>query len=105
MVLPMPLVAVQALDQRIVEHLDMAGGHPDLAWEDDRAIEADDIVAASDQRPPPLAFDVLLELDAQRSEVPRRLRSAVDLAGLEHESTPLGHVRDSVDDGRHGCTA
>ncbi len=104
-VLPMPLVAVQALDERVVEHLDVTGGHPHLARQDDRAVEADDVVAAGDHRPPPLPLDVLLELDAQRAVVPRRLGAAVDLAGLEDQAATLGQVRNGVDDGRHGSTA
>ena len=70
-VLTMPLVTVQALDQRIVEHLDMARGHPHLAGQDDRAVDADDVVAAGNHRLPPLPLDVLLELNAQRAVVPR----------------------------------
>ena len=50
-VLPVPLVAVQTLDQRIVEDLDVARGHPHLARQDDRGVQADDIVAAgNDER-------------------------------------------------------
>ena len=102
-VLPVPLVAVQALDQRVVEHLDVTRGHPHLARQDDRAVQADDVVAAGDHRPPPLALDVLLELDAQRAVVPRGLGAAVDLAGLVDQATAFGQVCDGVDDGRHGC--
>ena len=40
-----PLVTGQALGQRIAEHPDMAGGHPHLAGQDDRGVEADDVVA------------------------------------------------------------
>ncbi len=104
-VLPMALVAVQAFDQRVVEHLDVPGGHPHLARQDDRAVEADDVVAAGDHGPPPLPLDVLLELDAQRPVVPSRLRAAIDLAGLEDEASALGQIRNGVDDGRHGSTA
>ena len=58
-VLAVPLVAVQALDERVVEHLDVAGGHPPRG-QDDRAVQADDVVTAGDHRFPPLPFDVLL---------------------------------------------
>ena len=101
-ILPMTLVAVQALDQRVVEHLDVPGGHPHLARQDDRAVQADDVVAAGDHRPPPLPLDVLLELDAERAVVPRRLGAAVDLAGLVDEATAFRQVRNGVDDGCHG---
>ena len=102
MVCAVTLVRDQRLDQRVVEHLDVAGGHPHLAGQDDRRVDADDVVAIGDHGAPPLPFDVLLEFHAKRSVVPGRFRAAVDLAGLEHESAPLGHVRNGVDDGRHG---
>jgi hypothetical protein len=69
-VLPVTLVALQALHQRIVEHLDVTRGDPDLARQDDRGVQADDVVAAGDHRPPPLPLDVLLQLHTQRSVVP-----------------------------------
>ena len=40
------LVAVLALDQRVGEDADVAGGHPDLARQDHRGVQADDVVAA-----------------------------------------------------------
>ena len=106
-ILPVALVAVQAFHQRIVEHLDVAGGHPDLAGQDDRAVQADDVVTAGDDRAPPLPLDVLLQLDTQRAVVPGGFGAAVDLAGLEDESTALGQIRNGVDDRRrsHGLTA
>ena len=64
-VLAEPLVAVEALDQRVGEDADVAGCHPDLAGQDHRGVEADDVVAAGHHRAPPLALDVLLELDAE----------------------------------------
>jgi hypothetical protein len=84
------LVAREALGERVVEDADVAGGHPHLAREDDRGVEADHVVARGDHVPPPLALDVLLELDAQRTVVPRGPRAAVDLAAGEDEAAPLG---------------
>jgi hypothetical protein len=105
MVCAITLVRDQRLHQRVVEHLDVAGCHPHFARQDDRGVEADDVVATGDHRAPPLPLDVLLEFHAKRSVVPRRFRASVDLAGLKHKTTPLGHVRDGVDDGSHGSTA
>lgn len=73
------LVGDQRLDQRVVEDLDMAGRHPHLAGQDDRRIQADDVLAAGDHRAPPLPLDVLLELHAQRAVVPGRAGATVDL--------------------------
>jgi hypothetical protein len=98
----MPVVAVQALDQRVVEDLDVAGGDPDLPREDDRRIDADDVVAPGDHRSPPLPFDVLLEFHSQRAVVPRRPGAAIDLTGRKDEAAPFGQVHYGVDDGRHG---
>ena len=44
------LVGDQRLDQRVVEHLDVPGGHPHLPRQDDRRVESDDVVAAGDHR-------------------------------------------------------
>ena len=42
----MALVALQALDERVGEGPDVPGGDPRLAREDDRGVDADDVVAA-----------------------------------------------------------
>ena len=78
------------------------GGHPDLAGQDHRAVEADDVLAAGDHRLPPLPLDVLLELDAQGPVVPRRAGAAVDLAGGEDEPAALAQRDDGVDLGGRG---
>jgi hypothetical protein len=105
MVCAVTLVGDQRFDERVVEHLDVTGCHPHLTRQDDRAVQADDVVAAGDDRPPPLPLDVLLELDAERAVVPRRLGPAVDLAGLIDQTTAFRQVRNGVDDGGHGSTA
>ncbi len=96
------LVGDQRFDQRIVEDLDVAGRHPHLARQDDRRIEPHHVVAARDHRTPPLPFDVLFELNSERTIVPRRFRAAVDLAGGEDETAPFCQVDYGVDDGSHG---
>ena len=96
------LVAVGALDQRVVEGLEVAGRDPDLAREDHRRVEADDVLAAGDHRLPPLPLDVLLELDAQGAVVPRRPRAAVDLTRREDEPAALGQRDDGFDLGGRG---
>lgn len=103
-VLPMPLVAVQALHQRIVEDVYVTGGHPHLARQDDRAVQADDVVTAGDHGLPPLPLDVLLELDTERPVIPCGLGAAVDLSGLVDQATAFRQVRNGVDDGCHGAS-
>src|SRR5690606_21717745 len=91
------VVAGSALHQRIVERVDVAGRHPHLPGQDDRRVQADDVVPALHHRLPPLALDVVLQLDAERSVVPRRPGTTVDLAGRVDETTALAKADDRVD--------
>src|SRR5699024_7479415 len=93
-VLAVPAVARLALHQRVDERLDVAGRRPDLARQDHRRVQADDVLAAGDHRTPPLALDVLLQLDAERTVVPGRLRAAVDLPAGVDEPPPLAEIDD-----------
>ena len=103
---PVPAVAGLALDQRVGERGDVAGGHPDLPGQDDGRVEADHVVPAGDHVPPPLPLDVLLELHTVRAVVPRRPGSAVDLAAGVHEPPALAEVDHGFEAGfglrRHG---
>src|SRR5205814_2281588 len=92
------LAAVAALDERIGEVLDVTGRLPDARMHEDRAVEPDDVVAELHHGAPPRLFHVVLELDAERPEVPRRAGSAVDLARREDEPSPLGERGDLVAD-------
>ena len=96
------LVAAEALGERVGELADVARGDPRLARQDDRGVEADDVLAGGHHRAPPLALDVLLELDAERAVVPRRARAAVDLTAREDEPAALAEGDDGVDDGGGG---
>ncbi len=101
-VLAEPLVAVQALDERVVEPGDVAARLPDLRGHDDRGLQADDVVAELDHRTPPGAADVAAQLDAEGTVVPRRAQPSVDLAGLERDPPPLGEGRDGLHQVGHG---
>ncbi|MPM15576.1 hypothetical protein SDC9_61947 [bioreactor metagenome] len=94
---PQPLVAGEALGERVGEHPHVTGGHPDLTGQDDRRVQADDVLAPGDHPLPPLALDVLLQLDAVGSVVPGRPRATVDLAAGENEAAPLGEGNDIVE--------
>ncbi len=91
------LVAGVALHQRVDERLDVAGGRPHLARQDDRGVEADDVVAALHHELPPLPLDVVLELDAERPVVPSRPGTAVDLTARVHEATALAQADNGFD--------
>src|SRR4029450_12860742 len=67
-----PLVAVQALDERVVEPGDVAARLPDLRGHDDRRLQPDDVVAELHHRTPPGLSDVAPQLDAEGTVVPRR---------------------------------
>src|SRR5581483_6139910 len=99
---PIPAVAVRALRERIGERRDVARRLPHLRREDDRGVDAEDVVATGDHRLPPLAADVLLELHAERTVVPRRAGAAVDLARRVDEAAALAQIDDGVVTGGGG---
>ena len=87
-------LALLAVDQRVGEAGDVARGLPDARVHEDRAVDADDVVARLHHVAPPGVLDVALELDAERAVVPAARQAAVDLARLEDEAAPLGEVHD-----------
>jgi hypothetical protein len=74
----------------------VAAGLPHLAGEDHARVQADDVVALLDHVPPPLALDVVLQLYAEGTVIPRGPQTAVDLAGRIDESASLAQVDDGV---------
>jgi hypothetical protein len=98
-----PLVAGEALGERVGELLDVPGGLPDLAGQDDRGVEADHVLAPAHHGLPPLPLDVVLELHAERTVVVGGSGPAVDLAGREDDAARLCQADDGVDlVGGHG---
>ena len=87
------------VDARVGERADVPRGDPHLAGQDDRGVQADDVLASVDHRLPPLPLDVLLELDTQRPVVPGRARPSVDLPARENEAPALAEADDGVDGG------
>ena len=98
------LLALPAVDHRIVESADMARGDPDLRVHDDRGVDADDVdgVAigtdqlALDHIVPPRVLQVPLERCAHRAVIPEAVDAAVDLGGLEDESAAAAEGDDVV---------
>src|SRR5438445_6145759 len=82
-------MAFLTFDQRVGEVLDVPGGLPDFWVHDDARVQADDVVAKLDHRPPPRSLDVVAQDDAERAVVVDALDAAVDLARLEEEAAPL----------------
>ncbi|GAA2772815.1 hypothetical protein GCM10020219_048590 [Nonomuraea dietziae] len=97
------LVAGLALGQRVGEGLDVAAGLPHLGSQDDAGVEADHVFAGLDHRQPPLPLDVVLQLHAQRTVVPRRAQASVDLARRVDEPPSLGEADDRVHDVGPAC--
>ena len=97
MVLAIALVARLALDQRVDEGVEVAGGLPDVRGEDHRGVEADDVVAGLHHRPPPLPADVLLQLHAKRAVVPGGATAAIDLRRREDDAPALAEADEVVD--------
>lgn len=98
------LVAGGALGERVGEGRDVAGGHPHLGGQDHGGVETDDVLTPGDHRLPPLALDVLLELDTERAVVPGSPGAAVDLTARENEATALAQADDGFDlVGGHGA--
>src|SRR5215213_390681 len=88
------LLAGAAVDERIGEAGEVAGGLPHPRVLDDRAVERDDVVAVLQHRAPPLALDVRLEQDAVMAVVIGRSDPTVDLGGGEDEAAPLAQRDD-----------
>src|SRR5437667_2472079 len=86
------LLAALAVDERVREAGQVAGGLPHPRVHDDRRVEADDVVATGDDLSPPGLLHVALELDAERAVVEARAETAVDLAARVDEPPPLAEV-------------
>src|SRR6185295_10161306 len=87
-----PLVAGGALGERVGEGGDVAGCLPDLGGQDHRRVDTDDVLTGGDHVAPPLALDVLLELDAERAVVPGGTLTTVDLTTGIDEATALAQA-------------
>ena len=79
------LAAAPAVDEGVGEVLDVTAGAPDLWVHEDGGVEADHVAATPNEGLPPVALDVVLELDAEGAVVPRAGESAVDLATLKQK--------------------
>jgi len=89
------LFAHLAVDERVGEAGDVAGGFPNLRVHDDRSLDADDVVAAADHVGPPAVADVLLQLGTEGAVVEEAVEAAVDLGRLENKAAAL-RERDKV---------
>jgi hypothetical protein len=91
------LVAGQTLDERVAEHVDVTRRFPHRARQNDRRVKTDDVGTVLYHRLPPLTLDVLFEFNSEWTVIPRRTASAIDFAGLKHESTSFRERNDGIE--------
>ena len=89
-------LARAAVDERVVEDVDVAGCLPHAWVEDDCGVESDDVVALLHHRAEPQRADVVLHENAVMAVVVRRAESAVDLGGWEDEAAAAAEGDDRV---------
>ena len=87
-------LAVAAVGHRIRERRLVARVLPDQPVHQDGGVEPLHVVAVVDDRAPPGALDVVLQLDAQRAVVPGAAEAAVDGRRREDEPAALGEADD-----------
>jgi hypothetical protein len=84
------LLAVLVVDQRVVEGVHVAAGLPHGGVHEDGRVDAHDVLVELRHGLPPVAADVVLQLDAVRAVVVGGAQAIVDLAAGEHEAILLG---------------
>ena len=70
---------------------------PHETVENDRRVDALNVVAVVDEPTPPRLFDVIAELYAEWSIVPGTAQTAIDFGRRENKTSPLGERNDGVD--------
>ena len=85
-----------AVEQRIGEAGDVAGGDPGLGVHDDGRVEADVVLALLYELLEPCLLHVVLELHAERAVVPGVGQAAVDFAARVDEAAILAQGDDFV---------
>jgi hypothetical protein len=102
-----PRLGLATVDLRIVEARDVTAGFPHLGVLNDRGVERDDAhrLAAGAARAttwvhhdvlPPRFAQVLLQLRAERTVIPKAVDAAVDLGGLINEPAALAERHDLI---------
>ena len=89
-------LAGAAVQQRVGEAGDVAGGDPSLGVHDDGRIQTNVVRAFLHEFLQPSLLDVVLELNAQRAIVPAVCKAAVDLGTGENITTVLAEIDDHI---------
>ena len=85
-----------AVDERIVERGDMAGGDPHLRIHENGGVEADIIRVFLDEFFPPGFFNVVFQLDAERTVVPGVGETAVNFGAGVYEAASFAERDDLI---------
>ena len=85
-----PSAAALTVDERVGESGDVAGRFPKLRVLDYRAIDPEDVIALLHHTAPPELLQVVLELDAHRTEIVEAGESAINLARRKYEPAAFG---------------
>src|SRR5215204_7404873 len=70
---------------------------PNKTIENDRRVDAIDIVALVDEPAPPGLLDVVAELDAEWAVIPCATEAAVNFGRRKNKTSPLGERYDGID--------
>ena len=89
-------LAGAAVQQRVREAGHMAGSHPGLRVHQDGGVQTDIVGAFLHELLHPCLFDIVLELNAQRTVVPAVCQAAVDLAARIDKPAVFAQVYDHV---------
>src|SRR5688572_28390984 len=85
------------VNQRIAERIFVSGILPGQPIQDDRRIEAFDVVALVNHPAPPSLAHIVGEFDTQRPVVPRAAKAAVDFRRWINEAATLRQRNDGLD--------
>ncbi len=83
------LLRIAVVDKRIVERADMSRSLPRAGVHEDRSVETHDVLVQLDHRIPPVALDIVLQLDAVLAVVVHGTQTVVYFARREYESVLL----------------
>ena len=93
------LVAVEAFDQRIVEHGHVTGSHPHGRRKNNGRVNAHHVATGDDHGTPPFALDIVFQRNAERTVIPRGTGSTIDFTGGKNKATTLGEGYDFIEFG------
>ena len=90
------MVTFLTFDEGVRERFNVTGSLPHLRGEDDRRINAHHVVTHPHNVLPPLAFDVLFQLDTKWAVIPGASRSTVDFPTRVDEASTLRQVDNGI---------